>query len=49
MSQLIMITNEIIQQVVSVRSKFGSGTGFMVRVDNRQHLVTARQVLDFPM
>jgi S1-C subfamily serine protease len=41
-----MVTSEIIQQVFSLRSEFGSGTGFTVRVDDRQYLVTARHVLD---
>ena len=41
-----MIVREIIQQVFCLQSMFGSGTGFTVRVDGRQYLVTARHVLD---
>lgn len=42
----MMVTGEIIQQVFSIRSSHGSGTGFTVRVDDRQYLVTARHLLD---
>lgn len=45
-TSITMVTSEIIQQVFSIRSEFGSGTAFTVRVDNRQYLVTARHVLD---
>lgn len=41
-----MVTSEIIQQVFHIKTQFGTGTGFAVRIDGRQYLITARHVLD---
>jgi hypothetical protein len=41
-----MITSEVIQQVFLLRTKLASGTGFTVKVDGKQYLITARHVLE---
>jgi len=41
-----MVTSEIIQQVFSIRSAFGTGTAFTIVVNQKQYLITARHVLD---